>query len=245
MSDPHHYPQRAFSLPPDATEIVLLRHGASAHAVRGESFPLVNGQGDPPLAPEGVEQAADAAERLAREELAAIFVTPLQRTSQTAAPVAAAHGLEPTVVPDLVEVHLGEWEGGEYRIRAHEGDPLIRRVIEEEDWALIPGAESMDDVAARARAGIEHIVATVGSGVSALAVLHGGIIGELCRQATGGRPFAFIHADNCSISRIVVFADGRWLLRSFNDISHLAAVGADDTVAVRADAAAGGPQHSA
>jgi probable phosphoglycerate mutase len=221
VSDPHHYPQRAFSLPADATEVVLLRHGASAHAVPGVSFPLVNGQGDPALAPEGEAQARAAGERLAAERPAAVFVTPLRRTAQTAAPLCAATGHDPVVVPELAEVHLGEWEGGEYRIRAHRGDPLIRRVIEAEDWSLIPGAESMEAFAARARAGVERIVGAVGPGVSAVAVVHGGIVGELCRQATGSRPFAFIHADNCSISRLVVFADGRWLLRSFNDVSHL------------------------
>jgi 2,3-bisphosphoglycerate-dependent phosphoglycerate mutase len=48
------------------------------------------------------------------------------------------------------------------------------------------------------------------------------VIGELARQATSSRPFAFVHSDNCSITRLVVFADGRRLLRSFNDVSHLA-----------------------
>src|SRR5687768_16896159 len=47
------YPQRAFAVPPDATEVILLRHGASAHAVPGEPFELVEGCADPPLAPEG------------------------------------------------------------------------------------------------------------------------------------------------------------------------------------------------
>jgi probable phosphoglycerate mutase len=47
------------------------------------------------------------------------------------------------------------------------------------------------------------------------------VIGQLCRQATDSRPFAFVHSDNGSISRLVVFDDGRWLLRSFNDIAHL------------------------
>jgi probable phosphoglycerate mutase len=47
------------------------------------------------------------------------------------------------------------------------------------------------------------------------------VIGELCRQATGSRPFAFVHSDNCSVSRLVVLPDGRWLLRSFNDTAHL------------------------
>jgi probable phosphoglycerate mutase len=30
-----------------------------------------------------------------------------------------------------------------------------------------------------------------------------------------------VHSDNCSISRLVILGDGRWLLRSFNDVSHL------------------------
>jgi probable phosphoglycerate mutase len=40
-------------------------------------------------------------------------------------------------------------------------------------------------------------------------------------MATDSRPFAFVHADNGSVSRLVIGSDGRWLLRSFNDISHL------------------------
>jgi len=50
---------------------------------------------------------------------------------------------------------------------------------------------------------------------------HGAVIGQLCAMATGSRPFAFIHADNGSISRLVVHEDGRWLLRSFNEVRHL------------------------
>jgi hypothetical protein len=49
------------------------------------------------------------------------------------------------------------------------------------------------------------------------------VIGELCHQATSSRPFAFAHSDNASITRLVVFPGGRWLLRSFNDIAHLTA----------------------
>jgi probable phosphoglycerate mutase len=82
----------------------------------------------------------------------------------------------------------------------------------------------MDHLAARVRRGVASIVDRVGSDASAVAVVHGGIIGELCRQATASRPFAFVHSDNASITRIVVLPDGRWLLRSFNDIAHLAAL---------------------
>jgi hypothetical protein len=35
-------------------------------------------------------------------------------------------------------------------------------------------------------------------------------------------PFAFITVDNASITRLVVLADGGWVLRSFNDSAHLA-----------------------
>src|SRR3954463_7074005 len=218
---PDSYPQRAFALPPDATEVVLVRHGASAAAVPGEPFEMVEGHADPPLAPEGERQARMVAERLARESFAGLFVTTLQRTAQTAAPLARLTGLEPVVVPELREVGLGDWEGGELRIRAANRDPKFFEVVAAERWDVIPGAEPADDFAARVRTGFQSVLEAVGPGAAGCAVVHGGVIGELARQATRSRPFAFVHADNCSISRLVVFADGRQLLRSFNDTAHL------------------------
>jgi 2,3-bisphosphoglycerate-dependent phosphoglycerate mutase len=116
---------------------------------------------------------------------------------------------------------LGEWEGGELRIRAANRDPLFFEVIEAERWDAIPGAEPAEEFSKRVRTGLERVVEAVGPGAVAVAFVHGGVIGELARQATRSRPFAFVHADNTSISRLVVFADGRQLLRSFNDTSHL------------------------
>ena len=220
MPEEEAYPQTRFAVPPDATEVILLRHGASAHAVPGRPFELVQGCSDPPLAPEGVEQAGAAAARLAQRPIDALFTTILRRTHETAAPLAAATGLEPRVVDELHEICLGEWEGGEFRIRFHRGDPLVARIFAEERWDVIPGAERMEDFAARVRRGLERVVALTGPGRTAVAVVHGGVIGELCRQATRSRPFAFVHSDNCSITSLVAFADGRLLLRSFNDTSH-------------------------
>jgi len=82
----------------------------------------------------------------------------------------------------------------------------------------------MDAFAARVRAGLRAVVERTGPGRVAAAFVHGGVIGELCRQATSSRPFAFVHADNGSVTRLVAFADGRLLLRSFNDTSHLGEV---------------------
>jgi len=98
-------------------------------------------------------------------------------------------------------------------------------VFSEERWDLIPGAESMEALAARVRTGAERIIDAVGPDASAVAVVHAGIVAELCRQATGSRPFAFINADNASITRLVVLRGGRWVLRSFNDTAHLRADG--------------------
>jgi probable phosphoglycerate mutase len=200
---------------------VLVRHGASAAAVPGEPFESLEGRSDPPLAPEGERQAEAVAERLGGESFAGLFVTPLRRTTQTAAPLAARTGLEPVVVPELREVGLGEWEGGELRIRAAQRDPKFFEVIEAERWDVIPGAEPAEAFGDRVQAGLAAVLRAVGPGAVAVAVVHGGVIGELARQATRSRPFAFVHSDNASISRLVVFADGRQLLRSFNDTAHL------------------------
>jgi 2,3-bisphosphoglycerate-dependent phosphoglycerate mutase len=218
------YPQRPFAVPPDATEVVLVRHGASQAHVPGESFELIEGgHSDPPLAPEGREQADRVGARLAAAAPHAVFVTPLQRTAQTAAPLLAATGMTATVVPELREIHLGEWEGGELRVRLAHRDPLAVEMLAAERWSVIPGAEEPEPFARRVRAGLDTVVGAAGPGTSVAAFVHGGIVGELCRQATGSRPFAFVHADNASITRIVAFADGRLLLRSFNDTSHLSA----------------------
>ncbi len=215
------YSQHAFKPPPGTTEIVLVRHGASADAIPGEPFPLVDGHGDPPLSPAGQEQALAVAERLAGESFSGLFVTGLTRTVQTAAPLAARMGVDPVVVPELREVRLGEWEGGEFRIRVQSRDPIAVRAVTEERWDVIPGGESMESLAERVRRGIDAILEQTGPDAVAAAFLHGGIIGEVCRQATGSRPFAFIHSDNCSVSRLVVLPDGRRLLRTFNDTAHL------------------------
>ena len=71
-----------------------------------------------------------------------IYVSTLQRTAQTAAPLVARTGMTPVVDPDLREVFLGEWEGGLLRQKATDNDPLFQRVMAEQRWDLIPGAES-------------------------------------------------------------------------------------------------------
>ncbi|MBS1884655.1 MAG: histidine phosphatase family protein [Actinobacteria bacterium] len=221
MTEARGFEQRRYAPPADSVEVVLVRHGASEAALPGQSFELVEGQGDPALSETGKEQARAVAAALAGEAFSGIFASSLRRTQETAAPLAAASGGAVTVLPDLREVFLGELEGGAYRIKVAEGDPLVAEVARQERWDVIPGAESPERFSGRLRRAIADIVAAVPVGTTAVAFVHGAVIGDLCALATGSRPFAFLDADNCSISSLVVHADATWLLRSFNETRHL------------------------
>lgn len=217
--EPSEHRQPRFTPLPGSTEVLLVRHGESAPFVPGQPFALVGGHGDPPLAPDGVHQAEAVGERLAGETIHAIYVTTLRRTHQTAAPLAARLGLTPVVEPELREVFLGEWEGGLLRQKGAEGDPAYLRMHEEQDWGVIPGAESMAVLTERCVGAIRRIHAAHPDQRVAV-VVHGGVIAALCAFATGSRPFAFNGADNGSIHHLVVLAD-EWKLRCYNDTGHL------------------------
>jgi probable phosphoglycerate mutase len=204
---------------PGATTVLLVRHGESAPAHPDRPFPLVDGHGDPPLDPVGHEQAKRLAARLASERIDAIYVTTLARTMQTAQPLADALGLTPIVEPDLREVYLGDWEGGEFRVRAAAGDPVFEQIFMQERWDVIPGAEALEEFDRRCARGLALIVAQHADG-RVMVVVHGGVIGQLLHQVTGSRRFAFSGADNASISEVVVHPQ-RTVLRRFNDVSHL------------------------
>lgn len=218
------YRQSGFVRPPGGCEIILIRHGESAAADPDNPFPLVDGQGDPPLyEPDGVQQAEQACRRLidSGEEFAAVYVTTLQRTRQTAKVLLEHLGVEPIVEPDLREVHLGDWEGGEFRKRAAERDPAIIEMWMAESWEKVPGAERDADFSARVRGAIERIAERHPDETVAV-FTHGGVIGRVLVEATEARGFSFTGSDNCGISHIVVTPD-RWVVRAYNDTGHLGA----------------------
>lgn len=212
--------QRPFTAPPGSTELFLVRHGQSAVYRPGHPFPLVDGQGDPPLSELGQWQATQVAARLGDEEIHAMYITTLQRTAQTAAPLARRLGLVPEVEPDLREVHLGEWEGGVFRQMAAERHPVFVEMDRTQEWGAVPGAEPSATLRARARAAVARIQERH-PGERVVAVSHGGAIGAVLAEATGARSLAFSAADNASISHLVLHGD-RWLVRRFNDTGHLA-----------------------
>ena len=213
------YPQTRYRPPDGACDMLLIRHGASEPAHPDRPFPLKDGHGDPALAPEGEAQALRVAGRLSRAPIEALYVTTLRRTHQTAAPLAAALGLEPQIEPDLREVHLGDWDAGLYRKMAAENHPAFQRMRENQEWGEIPGAETSAIFGARVRAGIDRI-APRHAGQTVAVVAHGGTIGMALSLAAETGAFTFTGADNGSISRLVI-ADDRWIIRGFNDCAHL------------------------
>ncbi len=213
------YRQPRYTPPPGAADLYLIRHGESAPARAGVNFPTKDGHGDPPLHPAGEVQAFAVGERLKHKAFSAIYVTKLRRTHQTAAPLAAHLGLKPLENPDLHEVHLGDWDGGLYRIKAAMRDPVYLQVLADQDWGAIPGAEARDAFFARVRRGLLSI-AQAHPDQSVAVFVHAGVIAAAMAVATGSEPFAFQGAANGSISRLVIKGD-RMVLRGFNETQHL------------------------
>src|SRR5579864_9047033 len=85
----------------------LLRHGE--HSLLGRV--LVGRMPGVGLSERGRAEIAAVAERLAGDNIAAIYASPLQRTRETAGIVAARLGLPVEICEDVIELDFGEWTG--------------------------------------------------------------------------------------------------------------------------------------
>ncbi len=213
------YRQLAYEAPATATTLLLIRHGESAALADGADGPEVERRADPSLAEAGHGRAERVSERLRHEPIDAVYVSPLRRTTETARPLLDALALEPTVDRDLIEVFLGDWEGGTFRRMLVEQHPLVKRLWREERWDVIPNAEPADAFAARVDAVIRRIAAAHVGGTVAI-FSHGGVIAQALAGAARARPFAFVDVNNGSISQLVIDGE-RATVRGYNDRTHL------------------------
>ncbi len=200
-----------------ATRLVLLRHGQTPLSVDRR----YSGRADVPMTPVGVDQAARAAARLANWPVAAIISSPLQRTLQTAAPLAAAAGLPVVIDERLVETDFGQWEGLTFAEAARR-DPELHREWLGDITVAPPGGESFAAAAARVASARAAIVAEH-PGRTVLLVSHVTPIKSVLREAMGVGPELLfgLHLDLASISLVEYFADGGSVGRLVNDTSHL------------------------
>ncbi|MGA9775699.1 MAG: histidine phosphatase family protein [Candidatus Dormiibacterota bacterium] len=223
QQEPTFAPTR-YADPPGATRLILIRHGEAEPFRPSAGNDHFGGGLDPGLAPAGHEQARQVALWLASRGIGQVWSSPLRRVRETAAPLAERLGLEPLLLEQLREVHLGEWEGGVVHQRIHEADPLWAEVWRQERWDVIPGAEANASLRSRVRTALELIHSRAGATTVAV-FTHDGVIAAALALATEARPFAFASSDHGSISEMVVEAEGRWRVRSFNEQAHLVPAG--------------------
>lgn len=105
---------------------------------------------------EGCAQVAALVKRLAEVPLAAVYSSPLERTMETAQPVAEAHGLTVQVREALGEIRFGEWTGRSLEeLRKESLWPIIQVYP---SGARFPAGESLREVQARLVAEIDTII---------------------------------------------------------------------------------------
>ena len=180
--------------------LLLARHGQSvSNAIR-----RFQGAQDVALSPLGMRQAEALGQAVSRRAIAHVYVSPFERARHTAEIALAGLGLPLTVVDDLRELSLGEWEGCTVEeIRARPDDPYARWVRDPVQCPP-PGGEPLADVQARVLRAVERITAAHPNGDDVLIVSHGGVISALLAHCLG-LPLSSIWriaVANCSLSEI-------------------------------------------
>lgn len=134
------------------TLIYLIRHGQNDFV---GSEKLAGWLPDVHLNETGQAQSEALADALADVELEAVYSSPLERTVETAQPIAAAHDLEVETRAGLGEVRYGDWQGRK-----------LEELKEEDAWTLVqhvpslarfPGGESFPEAQARIVSEIESL----------------------------------------------------------------------------------------
>ena len=87
--------------------ILLVRHGHNDFVGKK----LAGRQPGVHLNQKGKEQADQLAAALSGLPIRAVFASPLERTQETAAPIARAHDLNIETLPELNEIDFGNWQG--------------------------------------------------------------------------------------------------------------------------------------
>lgn len=133
------------------TRFLLIRH-ATTDAVGQRFSGRLPGV---PLNATGQQQAQQLAARLAALPLHAVYTSPLERATQTAAPLAATHHLTPVVDEAFMELDLGKWTNQPFP--ALHDDPQFHLFNAFRSGTRIPGGELMLEAQTRIVAGLQRL----------------------------------------------------------------------------------------
>lgn len=167
------------------SHVVCLRHAEAQINVDGYFSSAIPGT---PLTERGREQASAAAAGLVRQEIAAVYASPILRARQTGEIVSATLGVPLTLLDDLREVGMGVREdtpgtNTEFFNHASFQAWLHRTDVD----ASFEGGETGRQVMARMRSALEEVAARH-RGETAVVVSHGGslVAGllDLCHDLT-------------------------------------------------------------
>jgi probable phosphoglycerate mutase len=177
-----------------ATTIVLARHGETDWNRDGR----IQGHLDPPLNERGRTQSRELADRLAAEELDAVYASDLRRAVETAEIVAGRKGLRVRIDPDLREGDMGSWSGlTATEIQARFPDAWHERITGGQGH----DGESREALSERILVSLGRISAAHPGG-RVLVVCHGGVMRSTLRHLEPDVTPALV--GNCEISRIAV-----------------------------------------
>lgn len=206
--------------PAEGRKLFFIRHGRTEW---NDQF-RYQGATDIPLSEEGRRQARAVGLRMADIKLDALVTSPLARARETASMIASFHAdLHPIIVPELIEVNFGGWEGLTVpQIIEKYGQELFDRWRDDPLNTDAPDGEAMDALWERCGAAARAILARPGKKIAIVG--HGAmfraLFPKLLRlERTGG--FWRSRLDNCSVSTFCCGNDGRVSLSSLNDINHL------------------------
>ena len=200
--------------------ILLIRHGETAH----NAGRIALGQQDVPLNERGLAGAQAIARRFGDGglDITAIYSSPLQRTVQTATPLAERLCRTIEVVPDLIEMDIGELEELSFPEVSERYPTFI------EGWmsaqcgeARMPGGETLTEVQERAWRAIESIRARHDGETVAVVTHNFVILTTLCRilRLPLGQ-FRSVRQDTAAVS-LLDLTDERALTVRLNDTCHL------------------------
>ena len=200
--------------------LLAIRHGATAYSQERRYA----GSTDIPLSPQGQRQCAALAQALGPRHVAAVYASPLARARESAAPIAAAQGLEVTIESDFREMSFGDWEGltrdeverrfaDDYKIWRTEPERFSR-----------PGGETLAAVAERVMRGLGELQATH-LGETVILVSHAIVTRLIVLQALGLGPERLwsVDASLAGISEIE-YRDDWSTVHRVNTVAHLEAV---------------------
>jgi probable phosphomutase (TIGR03848 family) len=138
---------------PSFTTVLLVRHGVTA--TTGIVLP-----GRAPglhLSERGVAQAEEAARRIGElpKKPVALYVSPLERARETAAPIATALRLRPKIERGLLECDFGAWTGKKLQLLAKK--PEWRAVQHAPSTFRFPEGESFTEMQLRMCTTLERL----------------------------------------------------------------------------------------